>query len=63
MSAFGNCPATHPAQRTGKVFMVNQGIRTCLVRGQEFSRQAAAELDSVACYLAEFDERSQNANR
>jgi hypothetical protein len=66
MSTFGTYPATNRTERTGKVFMVDQGMRTCFVCEQEFSRQEAAEHANLACYPAEYDGgpvRSQNANR
>jgi hypothetical protein len=53
-------------ERTGKVFMVNRGMRTCLVCEQEFNRHEAAEHDKVPCYPATAQGRSirsQNANR
>lgn len=52
MSTLRTCPATNCTDRTGKVFIVNQGMRTCLVCEQRVSRQESAEHAKVTCYPA-----------
>ncbi len=52
MAAIKTSAAVIRTDRTGKVFVVHQGMRTCLVCERRFSRQASAEHAKVACYPA-----------
>jgi len=63
MSLFRTCPRTNRTDRTGKVFVVNQGMRTCLVCNQEFSRQESAEHAKVLCYPVFSDPPSRETNQ
>jgi hypothetical protein len=54
------------ADRTGKVFFVNQGMRKCLICERVFTREASAEHSTVACTPAVPEARpmrSQHENR
>ena len=66
MSQCDPCLATNRTDRTGKVFIVNNGTRVCLICQQEFSPRASAEHAKAACYPSVPDMRpirSRNANR
>jgi hypothetical protein len=63
----GKCSeAVAQADRTGKVFFVNQGMRKCLICERVFTREASAEHSMVACSPAVPEARpmrSQHENR
>jgi hypothetical protein len=44
------CARTSTADQSGKVFRVEQGMRRCMVCEELFTRQAAAEHATLACW-------------
>jgi hypothetical protein len=50
MDAQENCTAAFRKDTVGKVFIVTQGMRRCLICNQVFTRQASARHANVVCW-------------